>query len=158
MVNDLQEKFFCPRLIDYIVVVGSYTPLSKHSIPTSEFRSSRSSQGNGNPSEDGPAQFSRSSSVTTKTRSSRPGKNKKTSLYSVGRALTCSSFSISSSSVSHIQVDVILASTFQFYQIIMITITYTFNLYLESGSTKKVSRRRSQRFRFTKRYSVLLPT
>lgn len=103
MVNDLQEKFFCPRLIDYIVVVGSYTPLSKHSIPTSEFRSSRSSQGNGNPSEDGPAQFSRSSSVTTKTRSSRPGKNKKTSLYSVGRALTCSSFSISSSSVSHIQ-------------------------------------------------------
>lgn len=104
MVNDLQEKFFCPRLIDYIVVVGSFSPLLKH--PPSDVRSSKNGPDGGNANRDGSAQFNRSSSVTSPNpRPSRPDSiSKKTSLYSVGRALTCSSFSISSSSVSHIQV------------------------------------------------------
>lgn len=104
MVNELQEKFFCPRLIDYIVVVGSYSPLSKHSIPNADYQSNRP-QSHQQKSEN--SSFNRSVSVNSsvKGRPSRGSKSsKKTPLYSVGRALTCSSFSISNSSVSHIQV------------------------------------------------------
>lgn len=104
MVNELQEKFFCPRLIDYIVVVGSYSPLSKHSIPNAEYQSGRA-QPHHQKSEN--SSFNRSSSVSSslKARPSRGSRStKKTPFYSVGRALTCSSFSISNSSVTHIQV------------------------------------------------------
>ncbi|XP_065219139.1 MAP kinase-activating death domain protein isoform X2 [Planococcus citri] len=101
MVNELQEKFFCPRLIDYIVVVGSYSPLSKHSSapPTSESRNKHNA-----PKEES-APLNRSSSVaTSKPRQNRSSRSsRKTSLYSVGRALTCSSFGASNSSISHIQ-------------------------------------------------------
>lgn len=104
MVNELQEKFFCPRLIDYIVVVGSYSPLSKHSIPNADYQSNRP-QSHQQKSET--SSFNRSASVSSsiKGRPTRGSKSsKKTPLYSVGRALTCSSFSISNSSVSRIQV------------------------------------------------------
>lgn len=108
MVNELQEKFFCPRLIDYIVVVGSYSPLSKHSAPsTSEPRNKHNA-----PKEEN-ASLNRSCSVaTSKPRQNRSSRSsRKTSLYSVGRALTCSSFGASNSSISHIQVIRIRSST-----------------------------------------------
>lgn len=112
MVNDLQEKFFCPRLIDYIVLVGSYSPLSKHSVSGSDFRSSKNHAHN--QKHDNSTPLNRSTSVTTsKTKPSRTIKSGKKSLYSVGRALTCSSFSISNSGVSHIRVRItLIASTF----------------------------------------------
>ncbi len=105
MVNEHQEKFFCPRLIDYIVVVGSYSPLSKHSIPSSD--TSHSENVSDNRKRDDTVPLNRSSSVSySKSRLHRGSRgSKKASLYSVGRALTCSSFSASNSSVSHIQVN-----------------------------------------------------
>lgn len=135
MVNyELQEKFFCPRLIDYIVVVGSYSPLSKHSAASSSSADSASRSKHTNvpqqqqqqqppPKEEpsgggagGSSSLNRSSSVaSSKARQNRSSRNsKKTPLYSVGRALTCSSFGAANSSISHIQVRKLITEVFFF--------------------------------------------